>query len=113
SRFGDHVDGSFPGWNLDCADHTKREPEWEREFDGYVAQYQAEPSQDPLPQLEIVRLPNDHTFATRADQGTPEAYMADNDLALGRLVEAVSHSPFWSSTAIVVTEDDAQNGPDH
>ena len=43
----------------------------------------------------------------------PEAYFADNDLALGRLVEAVSHSPFWPNTAILVTEDDAQNGPDH
>ena len=113
TRFGDHVDERYPGFNLACADHTKREPEWEREFDDYVAQYQADPSQDPLPQLEFVRLPSDHTFATRADEATPEAYMADNDLALGRLVEAVSHSPFWSSTAIFVTEDDAQNGPDH
>ena len=60
-----------------------------------------------------MRLPNDHTWGTRAGPPTPQAYMADNDLALGRLVDVVSHSRFWKSTAIFVTEDDAQNGPDH
>jgi YVTN family beta-propeller protein len=71
------------------------------------------PPSDPLPQLEMVRLPSDHTAGTRPGQATPEAYMADNDLALGRLVDAVSHSSYWRSTAILVTEDDAQDGPDH
>ena len=61
----------------------------------------------------MVRLPNDHTAGTRAGRPIPEAYMADNDLALGRLVDAVSHSSYWRSTAILVTEDDAQDGPDH
>ena len=50
-RFGDHVDERYPGFNLDCPDHTVREPEWEREFNGYVGAYQADPSHDPLPQL--------------------------------------------------------------
>ena len=113
TRFGDHVDERYPGFNLDCPDHTVREPEWEREFNGYVGAYQADPSHDPLPQLEIVRLPSDHTYGTRAGKAIPEAYFADNDLALGRLVQAVSHSPFWPNTAILVSEDDAQNGPDH
>ena len=71
------------------------------------------PPSDPLPKLEMVRLPNDHTAGTRAGRPTPEAFMADNDLALGRLVAAVSHSSYWGSTAILVTEDDSQDGPDH
>ena len=66
-----------------------------------------------MPQLMIVRLPNDHTAGTKPDVPTPTAYLADNDLALGRVVEAVSHSKFWKETAIFVLEDDAQNGPDH
>jgi len=71
------------------------------------------PPSDPLPKLEMVRFPNDHTAGTRAGRPIPEAYMADNDLAFGRLVDAVSHSSYWGSTAILVTEDDAQDGPDH
>jgi YVTN family beta-propeller protein len=71
------------------------------------------PPADPLPALEIVRFPSDHTAGTASGRGTPEAYMADNDLAVGRLVEAVSHSSYWRSTAIFITEDDAQDGPDH
>jgi hypothetical protein len=61
----------------------------------------------------ILRLPNDHTNGTRVGKPTPTAQVADNDLALGLLVEAVSRSKFWKSTAIFVLEDDAQNGPDH
>src|SRR5262245_63548209 len=106
SRFGQHVDPKFPGWNLDCSDHAVREPEWEREFDRFVAS-------GTLPGLEIVYLPNDHNSGTAPGRATPQSYMADNDLALGRLVDAVSHSPYWLSTAIIVVEDDAQDGPDH
>ena len=113
SRFGDHVDERYPGFNLQCSDHRDREPEWEREFNQYVAAYRADPAHDPLPAFTILRLPNDHTWGTTPGKGIPEAYFADNDLALGRLVQAVSHSPFWPNTAILVTEDDAQNGPDH
>jgi hypothetical protein len=61
----------------------------------------------------VVRLGNDHTNGTRAGSATPQSYVADNDLAIGRLVDTVSHSKYWKSTAIVMTEDDAQNGPDH
>jgi len=113
SRFGDHVDERYPGFNLDCSDHRDREPEWEREFRQYVSAFRADPSHDPLPALSIVRLPNDHTYGTTPGKALPESYFADNDLALGRMVQAVSHSPFWPNTAILVTEDDAQNGPDH
>src|SRR3954447_16475384 len=112
-RFGDHVDERYPGFNLNCSDHTQREPEWEREFGASEAAFRAIPSHDPLPELSIVRLPNDHTFGTTRRRAIPESYMADNDLALGRLVDRVTKSPFWPNTAIMVTEDDAQNGPDH
>lgn len=66
-----------------------------------------------MPQLQVVRLPQDHTAGTSAGKWTPTACVAENDAALGALVEAVSKSKFWASTAIFVVEDDAQNGPDH
>lgn len=66
-----------------------------------------------MPRLIVMVLPNDHTWGTAAGKLTPYASMADNDLALGQIVEGVSKSQFWSSTAIFVLEDDAQNGPDH
>jgi YVTN family beta-propeller protein len=106
TRFGDHVDERYPGYSTSCSDHLLREPEWEREFRAYERD-------GNLPELSIVRMGNDHTNGTRAGSATPRSYVADNDLAVGRLVEAVSHSRYWKDTAIVVTEDDAQNGPDH
>ena len=66
-----------------------------------------------MPRLQIVRLPNDHTSGSSPGKLTPTAFMAENDLAFGRIVEAVSRSKFWPTTAIFVVEDDAQNGPDH
>jgi len=106
ARFGTHVDPRYPGWNLDCSDHAVREPEWEREFRGFERN-------GKLPGLEIVYFPNDHTQGTTRKLATPRSYMADNDVALGRLVDVVSHSDYWRSTAIFVLEDDAQDGPDH
>ena len=66
-----------------------------------------------LPNLSVVRLSNDHTDGISARKPTPQFYVADNDYALGLMVEAVSNSPYWKDTAIVVVEDDAQDGPDH
>src|SRR5262249_27460853 len=66
-----------------------------------------------LPRLIIMSLGEDHTTGTTPGTFTPEACVASNDLALGRLVDAVSHSRFWPQMAIFVIEDDAQNGPDH
>ena len=66
-----------------------------------------------MPQLLLMRLGNDHTYGLAGGRKTPIAMVADNDLALGLLVEAVSKSAFWKDTAIFVLEDDAQNGPDH
>ncbi|WP_141604357.1 bifunctional YncE family protein/alkaline phosphatase family protein [Terrilactibacillus laevilacticus] len=102
---GSHLDPNFPGWNLDISDLT-REAEWEKEFNEYV-------KNDNLPQLQIVRLPNDHTSGTKIGKLTPQAMVAQNDYAVGKLVDAVSHSKYWKDTAIFITEDDAQNGWDH
>lgn len=66
-----------------------------------------------MPNLMILMLPNDHTSGTRPGYPTPEAYVAHNDLALGRIVEAVSRSRFWPQTCMFVVEDDPQNGFDH
>src|SRR5205085_6407852 len=66
-----------------------------------------------LPGFVTLYLPDDHTSGTRPGKPRPTAAVADNDLALGRVVEAVSHSPYWDDTAIFVLEDDAQDGADH
>jgi YVTN family beta-propeller protein len=100
-----HTDSAFPAYDLRIADQ-RRADIWLRALQGWVSAGQ-------MPRLQVVRLPNDHTMGARAGELTPAAYMADNDLALGRMVEAVSRSPFWRSTALFVLEDDAQNGPDH
>ena len=77
-----------------------------------MKEYESKPG-DQWPELMIIALPNDHTSGTNPKMPTPEAMIADNDLALGRIVDAVSHSRFWDSTAIFVTEDDSQAGWDH
>ena len=87
----------------------RREREWEREFDQYVVH-------DNLPDLEFVRFMHDHegNFATAIDGiNTPEKQTADNDYAVGKLIDRVAHSPYASSTLIFIIEDDAQSGPDH
>lgn len=100
-----NTSGEFPGYNLDIPDQ-RRADVWIWELGKFV-------SAGKMPQLQIVRLPNDHTHGASADKPTPFAHMADNDLALGRMIEALSKTPFWESTAVFVLEDDAQNGPDH
>ena len=95
----------YPSYDLTIPDQ-KRIDVWLREFEQYVRQ-------GNLPALQIMHLPGDHTSGGRANRRTPKAYMADNDLALGRMVEAVSHSAYWKDTVFFVLEDDAQDGPDH
>jgi YVTN family beta-propeller protein len=68
---------------------------------------------DNLPRFMVMSLGEDHTDGTRTGSNTPQACVASNDLALGRIVEAISHSKYWPETAILVIEDDAQNGGDH
>lgn len=70
-------------------------------------------SKDTMPNFVLLRLGNDHTAGTRPGSPTPKASVADNDLAVGRAVEDISHSPFWDDTAFFILEDDAQDGGDH
>jgi YVTN family beta-propeller protein len=114
-RLVPNTDLNFQGFDLSKPDsdptllgpaQPTRIAEWLKEFKAYVAA-------GNLPTVEFVRLPNDHNAGTFPGAPTPRAYMADNDWALGQLVDAVSHSPYWGSTAIFVTEDDAQDAPDH
>ncbi len=104
-RLVGHYDPRFRTFDMKFRE-SDRIAEWQREYNQFVAN-------NNLPQLEIVRLPNDHTSGTRSGAITPQAAVAENDLAVGKVVDIVSHSKYWASTAIVVTEDDAQNGPDH
>jgi YVTN family beta-propeller protein len=82
-------------------------------FELWAADFREFEKTGELPSFEVLSLPNDHTVGTRPGKPTPRAMLADNDLALGRIIETVSHSRFWPSTAIFVIEDDAQNGSDH
>ncbi|HET9706974.1 MAG TPA: bifunctional YncE family protein/alkaline phosphatase family protein [Gemmatimonadales bacterium] len=100
-----HTDTAYPGWNLSIPDQ-RRADEWLARFHDWV-------SADSMPALQIVYLPQDHTSGATAGAPTPRAMVADNDLALGRLVDALSHSQYWKNTVVFVMEDDAQNGPDH
>ncbi|MEP6707999.1 MAG: beta-propeller fold lactonase family protein [Pyrinomonadaceae bacterium] len=84
---------------------------WLDEFRSFIADREA--GKDRFPNLSILRLPNDHTDGIIAGRPTPQFFVADNDYALGLLVETVSKSPYWKDTAIFVVEDDAQDGPDH
>jgi YVTN family beta-propeller protein len=85
---------------------------WLAEFRGYVEARQ-KGGPDSFPAFNIVYLPNDHTDGFHVHMPTPQFYVADNDYALGLLVEEVSSSLYWKDTAIFVLEDDSQNGPDH
>jgi DNA-binding beta-propeller fold protein YncE len=81
--------------------------------DLFIDEYNRFSKQDAVPDLMILSLPSDHGEGTNPQYPTPRAMMADNDLALGRVVEAVSKSPQWKETCLFVIEDDAQSGPDH
>jgi DNA-binding beta-propeller fold protein YncE len=97
---------SYAGWDLDITDGKR--------VDNWLAEFRAYEQNGNLPQLSIIRLPNDHTNGTKAGAPTPRAMVAENDLALGRLVEAISSSAvYWKDSAVFVLEDDAQSGPDH
>jgi YVTN family beta-propeller protein len=86
--------------------------EWLAEFNGFLAA-RAAGQPDAMPALSVMRFPNDHTTGMKKGFPTPQFFVAENDYAVGRLVEAVSNSPYWKDTAIFVVEDDAQAGPDH
>jgi YVTN family beta-propeller protein len=93
------------GWNMNVPDV------WRARY--IVSQIAAWDKEGRMPQLILVCLPIDHTSGTKEGSPTPEACVADNDLAFGRIVEALSHSSFWKQTVIFGIEDDPQNGWDH
>lgn len=105
-----HFDPLYPDFNLSFPDQL-RVNEFLVHLRGWVADL--EKGHDTMPEFVMLRLPNDHTAGTRPGMPTPRASVADNDLAVGRAVEAVSHSPYWNSTAFFILEDDAQDGADH
>ena len=100
-----HTNMNYRGFDLDYPD-VQREQVFEQE----LKQWEASGN---MPAFVTMRMPNDHTSGVAAGKIAPLAAAADNDLAIGRLVEAVSKSRFWATTAIFILEDDAQNGPDH
>jgi DNA-binding beta-propeller fold protein YncE len=105
-----HFAVEAPDFNLMVPDQVRIEV-FLRHLQGWVADKAQ--GKDTMPNFVLLRLPNDHTAGTRPGGPTPKSSVADNDLAVGRAVEAVSHSPFWDDTAFCILEDDAQNGGDH
>jgi hypothetical protein len=105
-----HFDPNFADFETNYPDQL-RVDEFLNEFEGFVRS-RGKRDQE-LPNYVFLRLPNDHTAGKKPGSPTPAASVADNDLAVGRVVEAVSHSPYWEDTVIFILEDDAQDGADH
>jgi hypothetical protein len=110
SELRDHFDPLFPDFEVSYPDQL-RVDEFLNEFNTFVKARKA--GKDEMPQFVLLRLPDDHTAGLRKGEPTPSASVADNDLAVGRAVDAISHSPYWDDTAFFILEDDAQDGPDH
>jgi YVTN family beta-propeller protein len=100
-----HIDPYYKAWDLGYSDELRA-----ARFAQELKRFERE---GDMPQLQVVRLGGDHTEGATAGKLTPTAHMAENDAALGELVDAVSHSKFWADTAIFVLEDDSQDGTDH
>ncbi len=106
-----HFDPNFADFNVSYPDQFRAD-EFLREFGAFVHARESGTGEQ-LPNFVLLRLPDDHTAGTRPGMPTPNASVADNDLAVGRVVEAVSNSPYWADTVICILEDDAQDGVDH
>lgn len=100
-----HFDPQFRCYDLEYSDLKRA--------DRFLERWKQFEDEGNVPGFVVVRLPNDHTYGTRVGKPTPTAMVAENDLALGKLVEGISKSKSWKETAIFVVEDDAQNGADH
>ena len=105
AALGPYMEHDWCSWDLDVPDVLRAAK--------FIARLKDYAAKDSLPDLTILWLPNDHTSGVKAGSPTPAAQVADNDLAIGQVVEAVSHSPFWKTTCIIAVEDDPQNGWDH
>jgi hypothetical protein len=99
------LDPHYPPFNLTIPDQYRA--------DYWIPLFQHQDAANQIPNLTILWLPDDHTAGTKKGLPYPINYEADNDLALGRIVEAISHSKVWPQSAIFVEEDDSQNGVDH
>jgi len=102
---GPDVSPLYPPFDLSIPDQQRA--------DAWIVELKQFEKAGTMPQLELMHLPNDHLAGARPGFCTPRACMADNDLALGRIIDALTHSPFWRDTVVFVLEDDAQGGPDH
>jgi YVTN family beta-propeller protein len=99
------TNADYPSFDMSISD--------QRRADIWLAEFAEHVRRGRMPALEIMHLPRDHTAGSQVGACTPQACFADNDLALGRIIEAISRSPFWKNTVVFVIEDDAQDGPDH
>ena len=100
-----YSDPRFPGWQMSIPDQVRA--------DAFITALSEYEKQGSLPQFIVIYLPNDHTSGHSTAVPTPRAYVADNDLATGRVVDALSKSPFWKDMAVFINEDDPQTGTDH
>jgi len=105
-----HFAAEAPDFDLMVPDQVRVEI-FLRHLKGWIADKAS--GKDTMPDFVLLRLGNDHTAGTKVGSPTPKASVADNDLAVGRAVEAISHSSFWDDTAFFILEDDAQDGADH
>ena len=102
---GSDISPTYSPFNVEIADQKRA--------DAWIAELRQFAADGNMPALEVLHLPSDHTAGGNPKYRSPRAYMADNDLALGRIVEALSRSPYWRDTVMFVLEDDSQAGPDH
>ena len=101
----DHFPSGYIGWDMKIRD-TTRFSWWKHDFDSLLAI-------NAVPQLNTMRMGNNHTEGLNLNRPTPVAHVADNDLAVGLFIEYLSQSPIWKESLVLIVEDDAQNGPDH
>ncbi len=101
-----HYPIAYRSWDLAYSD-LDRVKVWKADFENQVN------SKHSVPQFTYIWLPNDHTAGTDPHSSSPQEFVAQNDAALGLILDTISHSPIWKESLILVTEDDAQDGPDH
>jgi YVTN family beta-propeller protein len=107
-----HVSPTY-GMGIEKVRDTDRVAVFLNEFKNYEANFDSTDPAKRLPNYIVMSMPEDHTRGTTPGADTPQAMVANNDYAIGQLVDAVSHSRYWPSTAIFIIEDDAQDGADH
>lgn len=100
-----HMCPASPGFDMDITDQVRADA-WQHDFDSLL-------NVGAVPQFSTLRISNDHTSGQKKGKISPQAAVADNDLAVGRILEHLSHSPIWKESVVFILEDDAQNGPDH